>query len=145
GNVTNTGGENPTRYIDYGTSSGSYPFSKNCGVGGTGYYNSSLTGLTPGEKYYFRARAVNSAGTGTGSQLTFITKPNAPTNLNAYNPTTTSIQLSWTKGTGAHYTYVRRKVGSYPTSYTDGNDAYTGADASTTDTELDPGTTYYYR
>lgn len=75
GNVTATGGENPTRYIDYDTDSGApYANSKDCGVGGIGVYNSNLTDLIPGTKYYYRARAVNSGGTGTGSEMTFTTE-----------------------------------------------------------------------
>lgn len=74
GNVTATGGENPTRYIDYDIDSGApYANSKNCGVGGVGVYNSNLIGLIPGKKYYYRARAVNSGGTGTGAEMTFTT------------------------------------------------------------------------
>lgn len=78
GNVTATGEENPTRYIDYDIDSGApYAYTKDCGIGGIGVYNSNLTGLIPGKKYYYRARAVNSGGTGTGSEMTFTTKSRA--------------------------------------------------------------------
>lgn len=84
GNVTDDGGIIPTRYIDYDIDSGApYANSKNCGTGGVGEYNSNLTGLSPGTKYYYRARAVNSEGTGTGNEMTFTTKPNPPTDLTA--------------------------------------------------------------
>ncbi len=146
GQVTATGGENPTRYIEYDIDSGApYAYSDNAGVGGTGIYNSDLTGLTPGEKYYYRAKAGNSGGTAYGSEMTFITKPNAPSSLNAYSPTDTQISLSWTKGTGAYYTYVRRKVGSYPTSISDGVQVYADTGSGTTDSSLSPGVYYFYR
>lgn len=75
GNVTDTGEENPTRYIDYDTDSGEpYAHSKDCGVGGVGEYDSNLTDLSPGQKYYYRARAVNSGGTDKGDEMTFTTK-----------------------------------------------------------------------
>jgi len=146
GYVNDTGGENPNRYIDYDINSGEpYAYTKDCGVGGTGYFYGYLTGLTKGEKYYFRARAVNSGGTGTGSQLTFITKPDAPSSLSATPVSSSQINLTWNKGTGTYYTYVRRKEGSYPTSYTDGDEVYTGTNSSKSDTGLDRKKTYYYR
>ncbi|GAI60540.1 unnamed protein product, partial [marine sediment metagenome] len=146
GYVNNTGGENPNRYIDYDINSGEpYAYTKDCGVGGTGYFYGYLTGLTKGEKYYFRARAVNSGGTGKGSELTFITKPDAPSSLSATPVSSSQINLTWNKGTGAYYTYVRRKEGSYPTSYTDGDEVYTGTNTSKSDTGLDRKKTYYYR
>jgi len=95
GNVTDTGGENPTRYFDWGTSPGTYTHTEDCGVGGTGAYEKQITGLTAGQTYYFRARAVNSGGTGTGSEKSFTTPSQAtfqPSNADAYiqqaNPNT---------------------------------------------------------
>lgn len=38
-------------------------------------YNTVLTGLTPGTKYYVRAYATNSDGTGYGTELSFTTMP----------------------------------------------------------------------
>jgi uncharacterized protein (TIGR02145 family) len=40
----------------------------------TGIYTSTLTSLLPGTKYYVRAYATNSVGTGYGAELTFNTK-----------------------------------------------------------------------
>ena len=40
---------------------------------GTGLFNGSLTGLTANTKYYVRAYATNSAGTGYGKEISFIT------------------------------------------------------------------------
>jgi len=40
---------------------------------GTGTYTSSITGLTPSTKYYIRAYATNSSGTGYGNILSFTT------------------------------------------------------------------------
>jgi hypothetical protein len=74
GNVTSDGGAlvtargvcwslspNPTKANPY-TTNGS----------GTGNFSSSLTGLIPGSTYYARAYATNSAGTGYGSDRSFI-------------------------------------------------------------------------
>ncbi|GAB1444441.1 MAG: hypothetical protein KF860_07080 [Cyclobacteriaceae bacterium] len=40
---------------------------------GTGNYTSALTGLTPNTKYYVRAYATNTVGTGYGSDVSFTT------------------------------------------------------------------------
>jgi hypothetical protein len=55
---------------------------------GTGAFSSSLTGLTPGQLYYVRAYAVNSAGTGYGNEQTVTADcfGSGPTGLFA-NPT----------------------------------------------------------
>jgi len=40
---------------------------------GVGTYTSNLTGLSPGTKYYLRAYATNSEGTGYGNEVSFTT------------------------------------------------------------------------
>jgi hypothetical protein len=143
--VDSTGGENPSRMFDWDTGTGEpYANEENVGIGGVGTYYKDLTTLSPGTKYYFRARAVNSGGTGTGSELSFVTKPNPPTSLTATAISSSQIDLSWTKGTGAENTMIRRKTGSYPSSPSDGSQAYFGPDSTHSDTGLDPNTTYYY-
>ena len=42
---------------------------------GTGSFTSSLSGLSPSITYYVRAYASNSAGTGYGNEITFMTTP----------------------------------------------------------------------
>lgn len=44
---------------------------------GIGKFTSKLTGLTSSTKYYVRAYATNSSGTGYGQELTFVTLPAA--------------------------------------------------------------------
>ncbi|MBA7645509.1 hypothetical protein ES703_53267 [subsurface metagenome] len=46
---------------------------EDCGVGGVGLYEAAIAGLTPETTYYFRARGVNSAGTGVGAEKEFTT------------------------------------------------------------------------
>lgn len=147
GTITHVGGENcNTRGFDWGYDAGVGNYieegSNSFGVGG---YSKGLTGLNKGDKVYYRATAHNSAGDGTSTQRTFITEPAAPASLNASNPTKTTIDVSWTKGDGAYYTYVRCKAGSYPTDYADGIEVHTGTGTSDTVAGLNPGTTYYFR
>jgi hypothetical protein len=104
-----------------------------------------MTGLSPGTLYYCRAKAHNSAGWGYGSDAAFTTKPDAPSNLSATAISDSRIDLSWSKGSGADKTMVRRKTGSYPTSPSDGTQVYFDTATSCSDTGLSRGTTYYYR
>jgi hypothetical protein len=52
--------------------------SKTTNGSGTGTFNSSLTGLTPGYTYYVKAYATNSVGTAYGNQIQFTTITTAP-------------------------------------------------------------------
>ncbi|MBE3122105.1 MAG: hypothetical protein IMZ58_07870 [Thermoplasmata archaeon] len=108
-------------------------------------FSYNLGSLAPGQLYHFRAFATNSNGTSYGSDMTFLTKPNAPTLLSATAINTTKISLTWTKGDGANNTIIRQKKGSYPTSYTDGNLVYNGTGTTTSNASLSPGTAYRYR
>ena len=47
--------------------------SKTTGTTGPGNFTSSITGLSPGTTYHVRAYAINSAGTGYGSDVSFKT------------------------------------------------------------------------
>ena len=68
GNITNTGGENPSqRVLEWGTSSGNYTNNYNAGSGGTGEFSYTIS-LTPGTIYYYRAKAYNSGGWGYGTE-----------------------------------------------------------------------------
>lgn len=70
--------------------------------------------------------------------------PGCPSNFDAYDPTTNSIELSWTKGEGSDKTMIRRSTSGYPSSPTSGDEAYFGTGDSTSDTGLSQETTYYY-
>lgn len=78
GNVTSDGGDTVTeRGVCWGTSanpdtSGSH---SNDGVGGTGSYTSSITGLSENVAYHCRAYAINSIGTSYGSDVQFTSTP----------------------------------------------------------------------
>lgn len=74
--VSSTGGENPTRYIEWGTSPGTYSNSCNQGTG-TGSYSCAISNLTNNTAYYFRAKVTNSTGTSYGQEKTFSTVYNS--------------------------------------------------------------------
>ena len=82
GTITVTGGEDPTRYIEWGPNT-SYGDSCSAGAGGTGAYSCGMTGLSPGTLYHYRAKAYNSAGWGYGADSLFLTKPEAPSGFGA--------------------------------------------------------------
>ncbi len=147
GVVNNDGGESCQYRFEYGTASGIYTFTTSwTGSVTTGQtFNAALTGLNQGTMYYFVAQVRNSAGTGTGLELKFLTKPEAPTNLAATPVSASQINLTWTKGIGAVRTKVLRKTGSYPTNYNDGTVVYFDTGTSISDTGLSSNTTYYYR
>jgi hypothetical protein len=148
GMVTNDGGEACQYHFQYDTNSGE-PYAYNTGWTGSKTsgqsFSAAISGLSKGTEYYFIAQAKNSAGTGSGSELSFLTKPDAPTSFSATTASTTQINLSWVKGSGAQKTKIQRKEGSYPANKDDGTQVYFGTGTSTPDTGLSPGTTYYYR
>jgi len=71
GTIVDAGGENPTRYIEWGITSGIYTDSCDAGTGGAGVYNCPMTELSLGTPYYARAKATNLAGTAYGSEVSF--------------------------------------------------------------------------
>ena len=75
GNVTNDGGATVTeRGICWGTSHNPTTNGAHATNGsGTGSYTVSMTGLVENTTYYVRAYAINSEGTGYGSEVSFTT------------------------------------------------------------------------
>jgi len=149
GNITSlSGGDNCTvRGFQYDIDTG-VPYANSAsdnGSFGTGAYTKALTGLTKGELYYIRAYATSPLGTGYGSEVTFLTKPDAPTGLTATAFSETQINLSWTKGTGAQKTVIIAKEDSYPADRTDGAQIYNDTGTSCSHTDLTEGEHWYYR
>jgi hypothetical protein len=147
GAVASDGGELCQYQFNYGTVSGNYTvstgWSGNVSTGQSYSYNA--TSLTQGTTYYYRAQLKNSKGTGSDGELTFLTKPEAPTSLTAASANSSQINLSWVKGTGANRTKVLRKTGSYPANYNDGTQVNFNTGTSAVDSGLSANTTYYYR
>jgi hypothetical protein len=103
GQVTSTGGENPTVHIywgqnDGGTTAGNWAHDVNLGVKAAGAFYTDITGLSGGTIYYYRCYGASSGG---GSWATptssFTTSPAAPTVTNyngATNISPTSARLN---------------------------------------------------
>ncbi len=147
GTLNDDGGEACEYSFEWGTAPGSY----SANISWTGSitsgqtFSENITSLNKGDVYYYRARAMNNAGIDNGSEKSFLTKPDGPSDFTATTASSSKINLSWTKGVGAVRTMVRGKQGSYPANRTDGYQVYFGTDVSASDTSLLPSTTYYYR
>ncbi|MDE3057298.1 MAG: T9SS type A sorting domain-containing protein, partial [Bacteroidota bacterium] len=67
---------------------------------GTGSFTSSLTGLTPGKKYYVRAYAANAAGTAYGNEISFSALASVvPPSLTTTTPTNILVKTALSGGT----------------------------------------------
>lgn len=110
-------------------------------TGGT--FNAVISGLTPGDTVYFRASAKNVTDTVYGSERTFETVFDAPSDFKAQSLGATLIGLSWIP-TGDQ-TYITYKVGSYPVDRLDGEQAYFGSASNFSHSGLTAGVTYFYR
>ena len=104
-----------------------------------------ITGLTVLTEYSFAVKITNSVSTAYGSVLTFTTKSgiSEPASLTAL-PTSTTISLIWTKGSGSTYSLLRYSPAEYPATTTSGSMGYLGTGNSVKITGLTPGTTYYW-
>ena len=108
-----------------------------------GSFNQNIKGLTPGKLYHYRAVANNGTSTIYGVDKIFLTKPEAPTNFKARYVTANTINLSWTKGTGANNTRIQRSTIAQPKNISDGTNVYNGTGSSYVNT-VSTDTDHYY-
>ena len=107
-----------------------------------------LSGLIANTKYTFRAESINSYGQTNGSWLLFNTSTSSASIgspvASCYSGSNT-IDLYWVKAANSSATYIRWKIGSYPTDIYDGNLLPIQYDVDYTHTGLLSGTSYYYK
>jgi hypothetical protein len=152
GNITATGGANAyQRGFQRGTSTGTYTanVTESASYGTGAFTTPSITGMVEATKYFYRAFAVNSAGQGSGTEYTFLTKPLEPTGISGVAGDH-SANITWTKaavGAGiTMWTVVRYSSVAYPTNPdSSGTLAYNGTASTNTTYSLTNGTPYYFR
>ena len=98
GNLLSDGGDPSTvTYFDYDTTT-TYSMSTSGISHGVGSFNDSITGLTCGTLYHFRASAFNSFGSTHGADMTFTTS-SCPVSL----PTVATVSATSVTSTGATF------------------------------------------
>jgi hypothetical protein len=114
GEIANTGGENPTVHICWGTTNGAttqtnWQNDVSLGALGTGAFYKDISGLNPGTQYYYRCYATNSAGTSwSGQTVTFSTLNGGQATLISPTGTITSTQptYKWNPVSGSTWYYL---------------------------------------
>ena len=134
-----------------------------CGVwfewgetGAYGHNTSSMLGYTAGQAfstliigleidtlYHYRTHATNEGGAANGADGNFTTIFAAPGNFRAKAISGTTINLEWVKG--GDQTLIRYKAGNYPIDRADGTQCYFGPATSASLSNLEPGSSYYFR
>jgi hypothetical protein len=147
GYLNNDGGSACQYAFEWGTASGVYTanISWTGSINTGANFSTNLIGLTKGQPYYYRAMVKNASGVAYGGEIHFLTKPDGPVVLTATANSSSRIDLTWTKGTGAQRTMIRRSTGTYPASYMDGDEVYYDTGTNFSDTGLADNITFYYR
>lgn len=138
GNITNIGsvgqcGKPHTRGFEWGFSTGEYPLSWNeTGSFGVGEFERTVEDLDVEQHVFWRAFAINDAGTGYSSERDFWTLgiPLAPTNFTLIQVGVNAINITWEKGPGANHTIVIGSDEGCPDSIEDGYVVYNGTGTS---------------
>jgi len=124
GEVTSTGGENPTVHIYWGTSDGgttpgSWANDVNLGAKAAGTFYTDISSLSNGTTYYYRCYATNSGGSDWADATSSFVAQTTQKLLGADDTTTTTnhtpnyLQLTrWTATTSGSATQVRIKCGA---------------------------------
>jgi len=145
GKLNDDGGDECNVWFIYGTDENCTIKTTNETNKNSGYeFDYDLSGLSPGTLYYYRAVAENVNGSTNGSLRTFVTKPMEPTGLDIYAYNSSTLNLSWSNGSGAHNTYIERNnVSSWARG--NGTVVYEGNKSYYNDTSLNENKTYYYK
>lgn len=146
--LDNGGSTITQRGICWGTSSGVTTSNNTIIDGGTnvGTYSGNLAGLSAGTKYFYNSYAINSTGTGYGTELNFITNTEDPISSAATNITGSSFSANWSSVTGAQGYYLDVSENSSFSSFVSGfQNKDVGNVITFSVTSASPTTTYYYR
>ena len=151
GNITNYGGTNVSeRGIYYSTTDG---FANGAGTkvsttgnwSANGAFTQGITGLTANTTYYVKAFAINSEGTGYGSQVSFITidfPSTQASNVGFSSTSATETTIEWTRGDGANCA-VFMKATTTGTASPANSTTYTANIAFGSGTEIATSTGWY--
>lgn len=144
--LTSDGGEDCEVEFEWDDDASGAPYTystgwqENKGTGDT--FSATITGLTVSTTIYFRAVAQNSGGSYNGTELTFDTVFEAPTDFTAKGLGATTIGLNW--GKTGDQTYIIYKTTGFPVDRLDGTQVYFGNTNSYTHSALTAGVTYFY-
>lgn len=147
---------NPDQYcggvgIVWGTASGVYTatsssFVINTFTTSTVFTATTTNNLSRGTLYYAKSYASSTGGTVySTNEITFLTGVADPASLANTDVRTDSMALSWTTGTGSEKTMLRYSSTAYPSSISDGSQAFWGTGGNETIYNLSDNTTYYFR
>jgi photosystem II stability/assembly factor-like uncharacterized protein/phosphodiesterase/alkaline phosphatase D-like protein len=106
----------------------------------------AVAGLTSGNSYKFRVRALNASGASANStSIAAITVPPSPVTSGASSISTNSFTANWTAASGASAYFLDVSTDNGFNTFLPGLENYPSSAVSQSITGLAPGTAYYYR